>query len=87
MQLNMPKSLISLTLGAIDELNSVIQLQELLEISMEQADESLEKRWKRVELLTETYLAQVKPCFENIELKLERIRQQLRANKINANSD
>ncbi|WNN88150.1 hypothetical protein [Gloeocapsopsis dulcis] len=77
----------SLTLGAMDELNSVIQLQELLEISMEQADESPEKRWKRVELLTETYLAQVEPCLENLVLKLERIRQQLSADKINASSD
>lgn len=83
----MPKSLMSLTVGAMDELNSVIRLQELIEISIEQADESLEKRWKRVELLIEPYLAQVELRLENLEFKLKRIRQQLSVDKINASSD
>ena len=73
----MSQNLHSTTVAALDELHSLIRLQELLEIALEQlprADLAPEERQARTVLLIISYLQQVKPCLENIEVELEEIR-------------
>jgi ubiquinone biosynthesis protein COQ9 len=73
----MSQNLHSATVAAIDELHSLIGLQQLLEIALEQlqrADLAPEERRARTALLIISYLEQVKPCLENIEVELEEIR-------------
>lgn len=73
----MSQNLHSTTVAALDELHSLIGLQELLDIALEQlqrADLAPEERRARTVLLIVSYLEQVKPCLENIEFELEEIR-------------
>ena len=73
----MSQNLHSTTVAVLDELHSLIRLQELLEIALEQlqrADLAPEERRARTVLLIISYLEQVKPCLENIEVELEQIR-------------
>ena len=73
----MSQNLHSATVVALDELHLLIGLQELLEIALEQlqrADLAPEERQARTVLLIISYLQQVKPCLENIEVELEEIR-------------
>ena len=73
----MSQNLHSTTVAALDELHSLIGLQELLEIVLEQlqrADLAPEERQARTVLLIISYLQQVKPCLNNIEVELEEIR-------------
>jgi ubiquinone biosynthesis protein COQ9 len=73
----MSQNLHSTTVAALDELHSLIKLQELLDIALEQlqrADLAPEERRARTVLLIVSYLEQVKPCMENIEVELEEIR-------------
>ena len=72
----MSQNLHSTTVAALDELHSLIGLQELLEIVLEQlqrADLAPEERRARTVLLIISYIEQVKPCLENIEFELGRI--------------
>ncbi len=72
----MSQNLHSTTVAALDELHSLIGLQELLEIALEQlqrADLAPEKKRARTGLLIISYLEQVKPCLENIEVELAEI--------------
>ena len=67
----------STTVAALDELYALIGLQELLEIALEQlqrVDLVPEERRARTVLLIMSYLEQVKPCLENIEVELAEIR-------------
>ena len=73
----MSQNLHSTTVAALDELHALIGLQELLEIALEQlqrADLVPEERRARTVLLIMSYLEQVKPCLENIEVELAEIR-------------
>ena len=73
----MSQKLHSTAVAAINELHALIGLQELREIALEQlqrADLAPEKRQARTGLLIISYLEQVKPCLENIEVELEEIR-------------
>lgn len=73
----MSQNLHSTTVAALDELHALIGLQELLDIALEQvqrADLAPEERRARTVLLIISYLEQVKPCLENIEVELEEIR-------------
>lgn len=62
---------------ALDAFYQVVNLQELLEISLEQAETSPEKRQSRTELLTICYLHQVKPFLQELELELKEMRQEI----------
>lgn len=73
----MSQNLHSTTVAALDELHSLIGLQELLDIALEQlqrVDLAPEERRARTVLLIMSYLEQVKPCLENIEVELDEIR-------------
>ncbi len=73
----MSQNLHSTTVAALDELHALIGLQQLLEIALEQlqqADLAPEERRARTVLLIMSYLEQVKPCLENIEVELAEIR-------------
>lgn len=73
----MSQNLHSTTVAALDELHTLIGLQQLLEIALEQlqrADLVPEERRTRTVLLIVSYLEQVKPCLENIEVELAEIR-------------
>ena len=73
----MSQNLHSATVAALDELHSLIGQQQLLEIALEQlqrADLAPEERRARTVLLIVSYLEQVKPCLENIEIELAEIR-------------
>ncbi|MBA2750249.1 MAG: hypothetical protein H0U45_16355 [Tatlockia sp.] len=73
----MSQNLHSTTVAALDELHSLIGLQDLLEIALEQlqrADLVPEERRARTVLLIISYLEQAKPGLENIEVELEEIR-------------
>ena len=72
----MSQNLHSTTVAALDELHSLIRLQQLLEIASEQlqrADVAPEEKRARTVLLIISYLEQAKPCLENIEVELEEI--------------
>lgn len=73
----MSQNLHSTTVAALDELHALIGLQKLLDIALEQlqrADLVPEERRTRTVLLIISYLEQVKPCLENIEVELAEIR-------------
>jgi ubiquinone biosynthesis protein COQ9 len=73
----MSQNLHSTTVAALDELYALIGLQELLDIALEQlqrADLAPEEKRARTVLLIISYLEQVKPCLENIEVELEEVR-------------
>lgn len=73
----MSQNLHSTTVAALDELHSLIGLQQLLEIALEQlqrVDLAPEERRARTVLLIMSYQEQVKPCLENIEVELAEIR-------------
>jgi hypothetical protein len=73
----MPKSLMSLTISALDEFNHIANLQQLLEICLEEFDYPTEKTQFRVDLLISLYLPKVELHPEELKFSLERIRQQL----------
>jgi hypothetical protein len=55
----------------------IVNLQELLEISLELVTTSPEKRQSRTELLTICYLHQVKPFLEELSQELKEMRQEI----------
>lgn len=63
--------------AAADAFYQIVNLQELLEISLELVTTSPEKRHSRTELLTICYLYQVKPYLEELEQELKEIRQEI----------
>lgn len=73
----MPKPLMSLAISALDDFSRVQELQTLLKIGLDGADEPSEEACSKLALLVSTYLCQVEPWLEEVELGLQRIRQQL----------
>ena len=77
---------LSVTAG-LDAFNQIVNLQELLEISLELVTTSPEKRQSRTELLTICYLHQVKPFLEELSQELKEMRQEIdRAKTCNAST-
>ena len=77
---------LSVTAG-LDAFNQIVNLQELLEISLELVTTSPEKRQSRTELLTICYLHQVKPFLEELSQELKEMRQEIdRAQACNAST-
>lgn len=74
----MPQTFMSLILSAMDDFAQVKELQLLLKIGLKEADEPSEEACNRISLLVATYLCQVEPWLENLELGMNRIRKQLR---------
>lgn len=78
----MARNLSSLIIDALDELDRIETLQDLLEIYLEQGEEPLEKRAARAELLVSSYLCQTEPHFDGLKLLLERIRELLKSGEM-----
>lgn len=73
----MPKSLISLTIAAQDELARLANLQELLKICLEQFDNPNTRSQRRVDMMLALYLSAVDMHFNHLESYLERIKRHL----------
>jgi hypothetical protein len=90
MTLENPNQLQNLSLSVtagLDAFNQIVNLQELLEISLELVTTSPEKRLSRTELLTICYLHQVKPFLEELSQELKEMRQEIdRAQTCNAST-
>ena len=69
----MSRELTSSAVAAIDELYQIVSLQQLHEISLEQAWLSPEQRRALTGLLSTCYLDQVKPCLENKDAEYREI--------------
>jgi len=67
-----------LTAQALDELDKIERLQELLNIGLEQVEEPYDIRVRRVELLLVIYVKDIEPHFDDLKLALERLRQLIR---------
>lgn len=63
--------------AALDAFYQIVNLQELLEISLELVATRPEKRQSRTELLMICYLHQVKPYLEELETELKEMRQEI----------
>lgn len=74
----MSRTLISLAISALDELDRVQNLQELLEICLDQYDFPTEKTKARVELLLTVYLKFSEQHLEQLKINLEQLRNQTR---------
>ena len=74
----MPRTFMQLVIGAIDDFARVKELQTLLKIGQSEADTLSVEACQRIALLVDTYLCQVEPWLEEVELGLDRIREQLR---------
>lgn len=80
MTLENPNQLQNLSLSvtaAKDALYQIVNLQQLLEISLEPVETSLQQRQSRTELLMICYLHQVKPYLEELETELKEMRQEI----------
>jgi len=77
----MAKNLNSLSIQALDELNRIQTLQDLLEIYLEQGEELPEKRAARAELLVNSYVCQMELHLGELKLSLERIRKLLKGDE------
>ncbi|HEY9783667.1 MAG TPA: hypothetical protein V6D09_26455 [Leptolyngbyaceae cyanobacterium] len=80
MTLENPNQLENLSLSVtagLDAFNQIVNLQELLEISLELVTTSPEKRQSRTELLTICYLHQVKPFLEELSQEFKEMRQEI----------
>jgi len=64
-----------LSIQALDTLNKISSLQELLEIYLEQGEQPLEKRASRADLLVSSYVDQVEIPLAVLERNLEAIRE------------
>jgi len=71
----MATNLNSLSIQALDTLNKISSLQELLEIYLEQGEQPLEKRASRADLLVSSYVDQVEIPLAVLERNLEAIRE------------
>ncbi len=70
------KPLVSLLLGTLDDFDHVQELQTLLRIGLDQADNGLsEEACERLALLVSTYLCQSEPWLEEVQLGLNRMRK------------
>lgn len=74
------QTLSSLVIGAIDELNHVLEMQELLRLGLSELDQPSEKTRLRLDLLLNSYLCQSECHFQELQLELERMRQMLGGN-------
>lgn len=74
----MPRTFMQLVLGAMDDFARVKELQLLLKIGVNEADTPSEEACQRITLLLDTYLCQIEPWLEELEIALDRIREQLR---------
>ena len=80
MTLENPNQLENLSLSVtagLDAFNQIVNLQELLEISLSLVETSPEKRHSRTELLTICYLHQAKPFLEELSQELKEMRQEI----------
>lgn len=71
------KPLVSLLLGTLDDFDHVQELQILLKVGLDQADELSEEACKRLALLVSTYLCQSEPWLEEVQLGLDRMRKHI----------
>jgi len=78
----MARNLNGLVIFALDELNRIQTLQDLLEIYLEQGEELPEKRAARAELLVSSYVCQMEPHLDELRVLLERIRKLLKGDEI-----
>lgn len=67
----------SLIIGALDDFDHVQELQTLLKVGLDQADELSEEACKRLALLVSTYLCQSEPWLTEVQFGLDRIRQRI----------
>lgn len=74
----MARTFMQLVIGAMDNFAQVKKLQTLLSVALNEADSPSEEACKRIALLVDTYLCQVEPWIEDLNLDLEKIREQLR---------
>lgn len=65
----------SLIIGALNDFDHVQELQTLLKVGLDQADEFSEEAYKRLALLVSTYLCQSEPWLEEVQLGLNRMRK------------
>lgn len=82
----MAKNLSSLTIKVLDELAQLRQLQDLLEIYMEQGEQTPEKQISRAELLVSSYLPAADNCIHEMKTALEKIQELLGAEKEEQNA-
>ena len=73
----MPRNFMQLILEASNDFARVKELQTLLKIGLHEADNPSEKSCDRIALLVATYLCQVEPHLEDLEIGLDKIRGQL----------
>lgn len=74
----MQRTFVQLIFSAMDNFSRVKELQTLLKIGLNEADSPSEEACQRIALMVDTYLCQVEPWLENLEIELDRIREQLR---------
>lgn len=72
------RTFLQLVLGAMDDFARVKELQLLLKIGLNEADNPSEEACNRIALIVDTYLCQVEPWLEELGIGLDRIREQLR---------
>lgn len=73
----MAKSLTSLIIGALDDFAHVQELQILLRIGLNEAENPSEEACEKLVLLVETYLCQSEPWLTEVQFGLDRIGQQI----------
>lgn len=69
----MTRNLSSLTIAALDQLEHMVNLQELLQIGLEELGNPGEKTQQRLDLLIAAYLSQVEYHFNEQRVCLDRI--------------
>lgn len=74
----MPRTLMSLTISALDEFGHIRQLQQILEICLEQFDNPSDKTLDRVDLLITLYMSGMELRLDELRTSLERLQVQLK---------
>lgn len=74
----MSQELASLAITALDDLQAMSRLQELLEICLEELDQPTEKSYLRLELLLDCYQASMMLYLDELKVSLEGMRRQTR---------
>lgn len=74
----MSQELASLAVTALDDLQAMSRLQELLEICLEELDQPTEKSYLRLELLLDCYRASMMLHLDELKVSLEGMRRQTR---------
>ena len=71
------KTLASLVLDLLNDFARLQELQVLLKIGLTEADSPSKEACSRIALLVDTYLCQSEPWLQNVEMDLQRLREQL----------